>query len=104
MEPGEFVGPINIEQPDGDWHFSKTPGVSDKRKVTQLYNALNEIAVIYYKPSLQTPALRIEISRMVANNENLIAKILQCLEFQCGCGGIIEPYPLYTWQIEWLKV
>lgn len=95
MEPGEFVGPINIEQPDGDWHFSKTPGVSDKRKVTQLYNALNEIAVIYYKPSLQTPALRIEISRMVANNENLIAKILQCLEFQCGCGGIIEPYPLY---------
>lgn len=95
MDPGEFVGPINIEQPDGEWHFSRTPGISDKRKVTQLYNALNEIAVLYYKPSLQTPALRIEISKMVASNENLIAKILQCLEFQCGCGGIIEPYPLY---------
>lgn len=95
MEPGEFVGPINIEHPDGDWHFSKTPGVSDKRKVVQLYGALNEIAVVYYKPSFQTPTLRIEISKMAASNENLIAKILQCLEFQCGCGGIIEPYPLY---------
>lgn len=95
MEPGEFAGPIAIEPPDGDWHFSKTPGVSDQRMITQLFNALNEIAVIYYKPGLQTPALRIEISKMVASNESLIAKILQCLEFQCGCGGIIEPYPLY---------
>lgn len=95
MEPGEFVGPIDIEHPDSDWHFSKTPGVQDKNRAPQLYNALNQISVIYYKPSLQTPSLRIEINRMAASNEDLIAKVLQCLEFQCGFGGIIEPYPLY---------
>jgi len=95
IEPGEFVGPINIQRPNGDWHFDKTPGVTDKEKVKQLYNALNDIMVIYYKPSPQTPALRLEMCKMTASNENLIAKILQCLEFQCGCGGIIEPYPLY---------
>jgi hypothetical protein len=95
MEPGEFVGPINIEHPDGEWHFSKTPGVSDSHKAIQLYSALNDISVIYYKPSQQTPALRIEVSKMTASNENLIAQVLQCLEFQCGCGGMMEPYPLY---------
>jgi hypothetical protein len=95
MEPGEFVGPINIQQPDSPWHFSNTPGVSDKTKANLLYNALNEISVIYYKPSLQTPSLRIEINKMAARNENLISKVLNCLEFQCGFGGIFEPYPLY---------
>jgi len=95
MEPGEFVGPINIELPESPWHFSKTPGVSDKSKSTMLYHALNEISVIYYKPNLQTPSLRIEINKMAASNENIIAKVLNCIEFQCGFGGIFEPYPLY---------
>jgi hypothetical protein len=95
MEPGEFVGPINIELPESPWHFSKTPGVSDKNKANLLFSALNEISVLYYKPSPQTPSLRIEINKMTASNENLIAKILNSLEFQCGFGGIFEPYPLY---------
>jgi hypothetical protein len=95
MEPGEFAGPVNIAQPDGDWHFSKTPGGADKSKADQLCSALNDISVIYYKPNSQTPSLRIEINKMAASNENIIAKILQCLEFQCGFGGIFEPYPLY---------
>jgi len=95
MEPGEFVGPINIEPPDSPWHFSNTPGISDQTKTNLLYSALNEISVIYYKPSLQTPSLRIEICKMAASNENMIAKVLNCLDFQCGFGGIFEPYPLY---------
>jgi hypothetical protein len=95
IKPGEFVGPIKISPPDSPWHFSKLPGVLDREKATQLYVALNDISVVYYKPSAQTPALRVEISKMVASNENSLAKVLQCLEFQCGFGSVFEPYPLY---------
>ena len=95
MEPGEFVGPLEIVKPDKPWHFSKTPGITDNSKVNKLFTALNNIAVIYYKPSAQTPALRIELNKMAASNENQLAKVLLCLEFQCGFGGVMEPYPLY---------
>jgi hypothetical protein len=95
LAPGELVGPVNIEHPDGNWHFSRTVGVSDNQKINSLYNALNEIAVFYYRPNLNTPAIRIEMCKMASGNINLISKMLQCLEFQCGAGGIIEPYPLY---------
>ena len=93
MEPGEFIGPIKVEQPDEDWHLK--PGFADAKKVVELRNALNDVYVIYYKPNQQTPTLRIEVSKMVATNEDLIAMVLQCLEFQCGYGGLFEPYPLY---------
>jgi hypothetical protein len=95
LVPGEIVGPLSIEHPDNNWHFSKTPGVSDKQKVESLYNALNEISLYYYRPNLNSPALRIEMSKMAAGNTSLVSKILQCLEFQCGAGGVMEPYPLY---------
>jgi hypothetical protein len=95
LMPGELVGPLVIEHPDSNWHFSKTPGVSDKHQTETLYNALNEISLYYYRPNLSSPALRIEMSKMAAGNINLVSKILQCLEFQCSAGGMMEPYPLY---------
>jgi hypothetical protein len=95
LVPGEIVGPLTIEHPDNNWHFSKTPGVSDKQKVEYLYNALNEISLYYYRPNFSSPTLRIEMSKMAAGNTSLVSKILQCLEFQCGAGGMMEPYPLY---------
>ncbi len=95
LEPGEFVGPLKIEAPDSEWHFSKLPGVSDSKEAQDLYDALNNICVVYYRPSSQTPALRIEMSKMTASSDSQIAKVLQCLEFQCGCGNTMEPYPLY---------
>lgn len=95
MEPGEFLGPIEIEPPKSEWHFSKTPGIDDKNKINKLYKALNAVEILYYKPNPNIPALRIELNRMTAINEDLIAKILQCIEYQCSCGGIMEPYPLY---------
>jgi hypothetical protein len=95
LTPGEMVGPLTVEHPDGNWHFSKMPGVSDKQKAEVLYSALNEISLYYYRPNLNVPALRIEMSKMAAGNINLVSKILQCLEFQCSAGGMMEPYPLY---------
>jgi hypothetical protein len=95
LAPGELVGPLTIEHPDNNWHFSKTPGISDGQKTEALYNALNEIALYYYRPNLSVPALRIEMSKMAAGNISLVSKILQCLEFQCSAGGMMEPYPLY---------
>lgn len=95
LEPGEFVGPLQIESPEKEWHFDKLPGISDKHIAQNLFDILKEIHIIYYKPNLQIPTLRIEMGKLIADNENLVGKILQCLEFQCGCGGCIEPYPLY---------
>jgi hypothetical protein len=95
IEPGEFAGPIKAELPDGGFHFSKTPGLSDKSKADRLCSALGEISVMYYKPNMQTPALRVEMNTMAASNDALVSKVLQCLEYQCGFGGIFEPYPLY---------
>ena len=41
------------------------------------------------------PALRLEVSRAIAENQNRLAIVLQGIKDQYGKASIMEPYPLY---------
>jgi hypothetical protein len=61
----------------------------------QIYKALNDLHVMYYRPSSKVPALRVEISSSIASDEERIALLLKGLQYQCVGPVIIEPFPLY---------
>ncbi|MBI2075689.1 MAG: DNA double-strand break repair nuclease NurA [Candidatus Aenigmarchaeota archaeon] len=93
LEPSEFVGPMPLEQPNQEWHINNPLQFSilfDK-----IISSLKEIYVIYYRPFSHIPALRIEMSKNIALNNNRLSILLESVKLQCVGGGIMEPYPLY---------
>lgn len=106
MKPDEIVGPIKLrkeEEEEGKWHLSgqskieKVIGVKLCRNyVDQITSALEKLYVVYYRPTLSQPALRIEIPESVAKNEYRLAMIVKALQDQAKFPGIIEPYPLFV--------
>ena len=106
MKPDEIVGPIKLrkeEEEEGKWHLSgqskieKVIGVKLCRNyVDQITSALEKLYVVYYRPTLSQPALRIEIPESVAKNDYRLAMIVKALQDQAKFPGIIEPYPLFV--------
>ena len=93
LEPSELVGPIPLEQPSQEWHINNP--LKFKPLFDKIVNYLKEIHVIYYRPFAHVPALRIEVSKNVAQNNNRLSVLLEAIKLQCIGGGIMEPYPLY---------
>jgi len=94
LDSGEFVGPIALQKPQQPWHIDKKPNEL-LTIIEEVIDALNNLWVIYYRPYDHFPALRIELSRSVATNQQRLAILFESLKLQCGAPGIIEPYPLY---------
>ena len=104
LEPGEYTTPTLLMQPSQPWHLN-TSVVSTFVDAIE-YNAINEmvnsildllssIQVVYYRPHAYIPALRLEMSRSIANNQARLSSVLQGVKQQCGTPAIMEPYPLY---------
>jgi hypothetical protein len=100
LEPGQFVGPLPLQQPAQQWHLAAgtLPELSRPRAkelAEQIIHALEQVRVIYYKPHEWLPALRVEIAENVAENPYRLACVLQGLKHQCASPGMLEPYPVY---------
>lgn len=94
LEPGEFVGPVEIKPPRSEWHIDRAP--KDARKIiNEIKDALENLHIIYYRPYTHFPALRLEISQSIASNIQRIAVLFEALRLQCSVPSIMEPYPLY---------
>jgi hypothetical protein len=100
LEPGEFTRAVSLQKPQSPWHISTAviPG-GEKQKADeleeQITNELDNVVVIYYKPQVWLPALRLETNRSVFANKSRLACLLHGVKHQCGTPAILEPYPLY---------
>ncbi|MCW4044887.1 MAG: DNA double-strand break repair nuclease NurA [Candidatus Bathyarchaeota archaeon] len=98
LEPGDVVGPIELQKPQGPWHIS---GISSIRRSQfiklkdDVARALDDLYVLYFKPTEMHPALRIEINGSVVGNERKLSILLEALFDQTAIPGVFEPYPLY---------
>ncbi|HEX6671291.1 MAG TPA: DNA double-strand break repair nuclease NurA, partial [Nitrososphaeraceae archaeon] len=63
--------------------------------MVRVIEKIKELHVIYYKPYRWSPAIRIEISSSIANNNDRLYALLQAIKNQCSIPSIMEPYPLY---------
>lgn len=100
LEPGEFTRPTTLQQPTEPWHLDLHPLPPETREAANrvgqsITSLLGEIQVIYYRPYPWLPALRLEMSRAVAENPARLATVLHGIRHQCGTPAVMEPYPLY---------
>jgi len=100
LEPGEFTHPRTLQQPPEPWHLNLAPLAPEARDVVsriseKIISLLGEIRVVYYRPYPWLPALRLEMSRAVAENQARLATALHGVRHQCGAPAVMEPYPLY---------
>lgn len=100
LEPGEFTRPTTLQQPTEPWHLNLHPLPPETREAAnrlgqRITSLLGEIQVIYYRPYPWLPALRLEMSRAVAENPARLATVLHGIRHQCGTPAVMEPYPLY---------
>lgn len=103
LDAGEYTSPVPLKS-DPNWHinvsvFSKFTNDMEYQEIEklrdQVIKSLGDIKIFYYKPRAYMPALRIEISRAIAENPTRLSFVLQGIKDQCGTGAIMEPYPLY---------
>jgi len=104
LEAGEYTEPTPLSQPDVPWNLNTsvvdgftTVAERDRisRLVDQVLESLKNIHVLYYRPRSYMPALRLEISQVIANNHYRLSIVLQGIKDQYGKAFIMEPYPLY---------
>ena len=104
LEAGEYTDPTLLAKPKQPWHIGisvvdsfTTAAERDEIKELRdkVIDLLKNIYVLYYRPHDNMPALRLEISRAVANNPARLSIVLQGIKDQCGTAAIMEPYPLY---------
>jgi hypothetical protein len=100
LEPGEYTRPRALQQPSEPWHLNLAPLEPATREAAghiagKIISLLGEIQVLYYRPYPWLPALRVEMSRAVAENQARLATALHGIRHQCGAPAVMEPYPLY---------
>ncbi|MFC1466792.1 MAG: DNA double-strand break repair nuclease NurA [Candidatus Brachytrichaceae bacterium NZ_4S206] len=100
LEPGEFTSPGPLQQPTEPWHLNLAPlepatKETAGRVAEKIISSLGEIQVVYYRPYPWLPALRVEMSRAVAENQARLATALHGIRHQCGAPAVMEPHPLY---------
>jgi hypothetical protein len=100
LEPGEYTSPMVLQEPSEPWHLNLAPLTSATRQTAEriakeIVTSLGEIRVVYYRPYPWLPALRLEMSRTVSENQARLATVLHGVRHQCGAPAVMEPYPLY---------
>lgn len=100
LKPSEYTKPIALQQPTEPWHLNLAPLTGKDRADAELIqndivSALNDIHVVYYRPSPWLPALRVEMAQSIATNRHRLAELLWGVRHQCVTAAVLEPYPLY---------
>ena len=100
LSPGEFTRPQPLQPPNQPWHLNLAPAPANDRSeaeslAEEIVHLLDEIRVLYYRPYPWLPALRLEVSRAVAQTPGRLAVVIHAVKHQCGTAAMMEPYPLY---------
>ena len=100
LEPGELTTPVELQQPDQEWHFnlgqlSQASRADAAKLADEIAGLLQRVHVVHYKPHPWLPAIRIETGFPSATNEHRLAPIIQGLKHQCATAGMLEPYPIW---------
>ncbi|HEX7258426.1 MAG TPA: DNA double-strand break repair nuclease NurA [Nitrososphaeraceae archaeon] len=100
LNEGEYTIPKPFALQE-NWH-KKLPTMDNVKHNDELEDLMMRVIdeikglhVIYYKPYKWSPAIRIEISSSVANDNNRLYALIQAIKSQCSIPSIMEPYPLY---------
>ena len=95
LDPGEFTRPKLFTSEEG-WHI-RLPYEDEELRflMQQVILGIKNLCVIYYKPHLWCPALRIEMPSAVARDEIKLNTVLNNVKNQCQTPSIMEPFPLY---------
>ena len=100
LNEGEYTIPKPFALQE-NWH-KKLPTMDNGKHndeledlMVRVINEIKGLHVIYYKPYKWSPAIRIEISSSVANDNNRLYALIQAIKSQCSIPSIMEPYPLY---------
>lgn len=97
LEPGEYTLPV----PYADDGLPGEPGwppsipVGATRTAEAVVARLRLLKVVYLRPAIELPALRLEIPAPHADDEARLAAILRGVAHQSGAPAVLEPYPLY---------
>jgi len=96
LDAGEYTEPQQLDLSEqNEWHINinRIPQLEPiTREIKQL---LNQIHVIYYKPTTSSPALRLEVSRAIAKTPARLSAVINAVKHQCSSPAMLEPYPLY---------
>lgn len=96
LEAGEYTEPQRLDLTEqNEWHINinRIPHLEPiTREIKQF---LNQIHVIYYKPTTSSPALRLEVSQAIAKTPARLASVINAVKHQCSSPAMLEPYPLY---------
>jgi hypothetical protein len=100
LEAGEFTKPVCLQSPESEWHINTEAITEEHRQEAReleekIAVVLKNVVVIYYKPHVWMPALRLEINQAVASNQSRLAMLLHGVKHQCGTASILELFPLY---------
>jgi hypothetical protein len=95
LDPGEFTRPKLFTSEEG-WHI-RLPYEDEELRflMQQVILGIKNLCVIYYKPHLWCPALRIEMPSAAARDEIKLNTVLNNVKNQCQTPSIMEPFPLY---------
>jgi len=95
LKAGDVVGPVKLLV-GGRWRLH-LDGLPDHLSYLsdQVLAALEDIYVLYFKPSVSHPTLRVEIAGEVARNKSRLSILLDALYDQSRIPGVIEPYPIH---------
>ena len=104
LNTGEYTNPVKFEKPSSPWHldtseFNNFTTQEEQNEIKELVEHikgyLENIYILYYRPRVYMPALRLEINKSIAENPYRLSIVLKGIEMQAGKASIIEPYPLY---------
>ncbi|SRR5579875_188555 len=94
LEPGEYTEPLLLTTREDNWHMREV-GMNSGfiEKIAKKIGT--NLMVFQYRPFEFTPALRIETSKNITDDDKKFAKLLQCIKSQFESYSVMEPFPLY---------
>ncbi len=96
LEPDEYIKPLPVflfNSEDREYHLPTDFCSSDEQN--QMNQSIKEMRVVFYRPYDWAPAVRLELTKPIANSEQKLLIVLEGIKQQLFNPAVIEPYPLF---------
>ena len=92
LNANEYSGPFCFDtRTPQTW-----PSNSFPQFVKEVRELFEELHVVYFKPHPWSHAYRVEMPRVIGNEEQRLHSVLDLIKRQCTNPAMMEPYPLYV--------
>jgi hypothetical protein len=98
LNPGEYTRPLPLNDKAGpaSQQVDHLPEkYCPKKDMDEIVEALNGLSVIYFRPYVWLPALRIELPSTITISNTRLSIVLEGITRQFFSPAVIEPYPLF---------